>query len=147
MKKIILAFICAVLSTALIASIFSTQSVVASLEEIGINRDMLTRLKMTVTDLASIKLLGLIVAACFLIGFLVAKFAQGWLGGSRLYWFIAAGATAWLCALLLMSYQLQLMPLAGARTNVGLLVQAMAGAVGGFLFAKMTADQSRIKDT
>lgn len=147
MKKTILAFISAVLCTALIASLLSTQSVVASLQDVGVQIDLLTRLKMTLTDLAAIKLLGIIVAACFLVGFLVAKFSKRYLGGSRLYWLIAAGASAWPCALLLLSYQLQLMPIAGARTNLGLLAQSLAGAAGGLLFAKMTADQYLTKDT
>ena len=140
-KQLVLPFISAVLCTALIASIFSTQFVVAGLQDVGVEIDFLTRLSMTLGDLAIIKLLGIIIAISFLIGFLVAKLGRAKFGGLRLYWCVMAGAAAWLCALLLMSYQLQLMPLAGARTHFGLLLQAMAGAAGGLMFASLSADK------
>jgi len=138
----ILPYIGAVLLTALIASVFSTQFVVAGLSEVGVEIGLIDRLKMTVTDLAMVKLAAGIIAVGFLVGFLVATFGHNKFGGVRLYWLVAAGAMAWLCTLLLMSYQLQLQPIAGARSHIGLLLQMIAGGAGGYLFAKFSGNQA-----
>lgn len=133
-----LAYLAAVLLTAVLASVFSTQMVIAGLSDLNVEIDLATRLGMTLTDLAILKFLLMIIGACFLIGFLIAAFARSKLNGSRKLWFMAAGALAFLSALLLMSYSLQLMPIAGARSSFGLFLQAASGAVGGYLFAKLS---------
>jgi len=132
------AFIAAVLTTGILASAFSTQFVVAALQDVGAVIPMSTRLTMTAKDLAILQTLGLVTAACFLIGFLVAQLGVNFVGGSRTAWFVVAGASALVCTLLLMSWQLQLMPIAGARTQLGLAFQGLAGAIGGLVFATLS---------
>jgi hypothetical protein len=50
-----------------------------------------------------------------------------------------AGACALVSTLLLMSWFLQLMPIAGARTTLGLAFQGLAGACGGYVFARVSS--------
>jgi len=74
------ALIAAALLTGVLASIFSTQFVISGLESIDVNIPINDRLTMTLKDLAILKLLVLIVAICFTVGFLVAAFFNGRLG-------------------------------------------------------------------
>ena len=96
------------------------------------------RLIMTMTDLAILQTLGGVVAACFLVGFIVASVCLKTLGGNRMFWYPLAGAAALVSTLLLMGAIMQLTPVAGARTLFGLLTQAVAGGFGGTVFARLT---------
>ncbi len=139
--RYIAAFIAAVVSTSIFASIFSTQFVVAGLQDVGAIVPLTTRLSMTIRDLAIIETLGLVTAACFMIGFLVAGVCIKVAGGSRLMWYVAAGGCALTCTLLLMEWQLQLTPIAGARTSLGFAFQGLAGGLGGAIFARLTRNK------
>jgi hypothetical protein len=93
---------------------------------------------MTVKDLAIFQILGIATTACLLPGFLLAGLCHRFIGGNRKLWFVIAGASALITLLLVMSALMQLMPIAGARSNFGLFTQALAGASGGWLFARLT---------
>lgn len=141
--KLTAAFFAAVLTTSILASVFSSQFVIAALQEVNAVIPLSTRLSMTLQDLAIIQTLGLVTTACFLVGFIVAALCIKCIGGSRVAWFTLAGASALTCTLLLMSWQLQLTPIAGARTFPGLAFQTLAGALGGFVFAKLSRPKTR----
>ena len=117
----------------------TVQLVLAGLQDLGVEIDLAARTRMTIDDLAIIKPFAALMAVCFLIGFTVAHFVRGKLGGSRILWYVCAGAASWVCTLLIMSYVLQLMPVAGARSGFGLLLQALAGGIGGLAFAKLSS--------
>ena len=93
---------------------------------------------MTFGDLAILKSLGIVISICFLIGFLIAGLVKRFLGGSRLSWYTMAGGLSLAATLILMEHVLELMPVAGARTTAGMFTQALAGAMGGFVFAQLT---------
>jgi len=133
------AFLIAVACASLLASLFSTQSVIASLQGIGAEISFRTRMDMTLGDFKILQSLAPIIATCFLIGFLVAAMCNKFFIANRNLWFVAAGGCAFIAALLLLSWFFQLMPIAGARTVFGLACQALAGAVGGYVFSKFTA--------
>ena len=140
MKNILLlcgAFIVSVLAASVAASIFSTQFVLAGLQGLGVAVSLNTRLEMTFNDLAILQTLGIVIAVCFLIGFLTAALCKRFIGGNRIFWYVLAGGSSLLAALLIMSAVLQLIPIAGARTTFGLLSQALAGALGGYIFASL----------
>jgi hypothetical protein len=136
--RYLIAFIISVLAASIIASMFSTQFVVAGLRELGLEIPTATRLAMTFGDLASLRFLGIILGMCFLIGFIVAAVAKHYIGGSRLSWYTVAGGLSYTVALLLIEQILQLMPIAGGRTIEGMFTQGLAGAIGGFIFAQLT---------
>ena len=133
-----LAFITAVLSTSVLASFFSTQSVIASLQAVGADVSFGTRLTMTLNDLKILQALAPITSVCLLIGFSVATACNKYLINHRIAWFIVAGACAFISTLLLLNWFFQLMPIAGARSLLGLTFQGLAGAIGGYLFVKTT---------
>nr|WHW29601.1 hypothetical protein [uncultured bacterium] len=140
MKKILHfcgAFIVSVLAASVAASIFSTQFVLAGLQNLGVRVSLNTRLEMTFNDLAILQTLGIVIAASFLIGFLTAALCKRFIGGNQMLWYVLAGGCSVLSALLIMSAVLQLMPVAGARTTFGLLTQTLAGAFGGYVFARL----------
>jgi len=129
------AFVAAVLVASLLASAFSTQFVIANLLSIGVDVTFETRLAMTARDFSILQTLGLVVAASFLVAFIIAGGLTRWVGGNRTFWYVFAGTSSIVCLLMLMSLQLQLMPIAGARSNLGLAFQAFAGGCGGWLFS------------
>ncbi len=132
------AFFAAVLLSSTLSSIFSTQFVIAGLQSVSVDIPIGTRISMTLEDFAIFKALLAVISACFLIGFLVASACIRLVGGHRNAWYMLAGASALVTTLLLMSWQMQLMPIAGARTFFGLITQGISGAFGGLLFSMYT---------
>ena len=132
------AFLVAALLASLLGSFFSSQFVLNELQSVGVDISLSTRLSMTLSDLAILQTLGIAFGAALLVAFLVAAACVKFIGGNRLFWYTFAGACAVVTLLLLMSWQLQLMPIAGARSNLGILFQAIAGGTGGWLFARLT---------
>ena len=140
--KIGLAFIAASLATGVAASVFSTQFVIAGLGAIDVHVPFGTRLSMTVTDLRMLLILVPSAMACFLPAFVVAAVLSKHVGGSRDAWFVLAGGVALVVELMIIEASLSLMPIAGARTAAGLALQGVAGALGGYVFARLTTARS-----
>ena len=134
----VLAFIVAVAVAGVTGSVVSTQFVIAALNSIDVAVPFGVRISMTVRDFGILPTLLPAVAACFLPGFLVAGLCASKIGGSRIGWFTVAGATALVAELMLMRAALGLMPIAGARSTFGMLSFALAGAAGGWVFARLT---------
>lgn len=137
--RLAIAFIAAVFITAVFSSIFSTQFVIAGLQNLGVEIPLGVRVKMTLGDLSILQTLLMIIAACFLVGFLVAWLCSSKLNGNRTLWYAVAGACAYLLTFFVLEAVLQLMPVAGARTGFGLFTQAIAGLIGGYVFARISA--------
>jgi hypothetical protein len=130
--------IAATLATSILGSIFSTQSVIASLAAINVDVPLATRLSMTVNDFNILIALGPITAICFIVGFIIAGLAHGYIGGNRTAWYVVAGSTALITTLLIIKSILLITAIAGTRTHLGLMSFALAGAVGGWVYAKLT---------
>lgn len=128
----------AVLTTSIIGSIFSTQSVIASLQSIDVVVPFGTRFSMTINDLGILPALAPLTLICFFIGFIIAALCTRLLGGSRTLWHVAAGAVAIMSTLLIMKAVLLITPIAGARTVVGVMSFGLAGAIGGWVYDKFT---------
>ena len=136
------AFLVAVLAASIVSSVFSSQFVVAGLNGVGVDVPFNIRIAMTFSDFSILQTLLMVVAACLLIGFLIAALGFKLLGGNRQLWYVAAGGCALLTTLLLMESLLQLMPVAGARTTFGLITQAIAGMLGGYVYAVVSKPKS-----
>jgi hypothetical protein len=130
--------IAATVATSILGSIFSTQSVIASLAAINVDVPLATRLSMTVNDFNILIALGPITAICFIVGFIIAGLAHGYIGGNRTAWYVVAGSTALITTLLIIKSILLITAIAGTRTHLGLMSFALAGAVGGWVYAKLT---------
>lgn len=137
------AFLAAVLSTSVLASVLSTQFVLALLGDLNIDVSFADRVAMTWADFGILPAMGMAVAACFLIGFPVAGLLASRVGGDRRLWFALAGCSALLVELAIMRSTLGLMPISGARTTAGFIAQGAAGAAGGWLFAALTTGLSQ----
>lgn len=143
----ILSYAAAVLLTTVLACAFSSHFVLWALSadlgvEIGVGRWLAT---MAGDVLGMGPLYGGIVAVAFGIALPVAALIVGTLCRAGVAWlglrplgFAAGGAAAMLTALFVIRLLLEESPVAGARTPLGLAAQALAGAVGGHLYARLT---------
>ncbi|HLF30631.1 MAG TPA: hypothetical protein VI566_06330 [Xanthomonadales bacterium] len=128
-------YILAVLVSYTLASLFSTQSVVASLGSLGVTVTWPERMRMGLQDLAGMRGVFLpVIAAAFALALPVAS----WLGRRRPTWrkhlFALAGAVGLIAVHLSLKAAFDIIPIAGARSALGLAAQALAGAVGGYMF-------------
>jgi hypothetical protein len=138
----IVGLIAATLTTSVVGSVFSTQSVISSLQSLDIDVPLATRLSMTLGDLAILPSLMPIIAICFIVGFAVAAMCIGHIGGNRTAWHIVAGAVALITTLIIIKMVLSITAIAGTRSLLGLLSFGLAGAIGGWVYAKITIQAS-----
>jgi hypothetical protein len=141
----VVGLIAATLTTSVIGSIFSTQSVISSLQSLEIDVPLATRLSMTIDDFGILPTLAPVTAICFVIGFIVAALCVRYIGGNRTAWHILAGAAALITTLLIMKAVLLITAIAGTRTLMGLLSFGLAGAIGGWVYAKITTRKETAK--
>jgi hypothetical protein len=133
----VVAFIAAVLATAILGAIASTQFVLAALAAVGTAIPFTARLSMTLQDVVGmLPLYGAVVAVGFLVAFPIAARVIRALPHARLPGYALAGAIAVAGAILVMVQLFGLTPIAGARSTLGLAVQGLAGAAGGAVFAR-----------
>jgi len=134
-------WIAAALTTVILGVVFQTQNVLAKLNDIGADVSFGERLSMTAYDIFRlgslyIIFIGIAFAIAFLAGgavFRIAKFGRPMI-------YMVAGAAAMLVMLMLMKevfFGTQV--IAGARDTVGLSLQMLAGALGGFVFSRVSA--------
>ncbi len=143
--KIMLAFIFACISTFILASIFSTQFVIAYH---GVDVSLVDRLSMTLADLFGMLTKGKaftpysnIIAIALAIAFLFASVARLILKPLAKWAFLIAGGAAMALILGLMYKNFQTIPISGARGIFGFSAQVLAGIVGGWVFTKIINHQ------
>lgn len=137
--RLLIAFLLAIATTVVLASIMQTLSVEAALSAAGAEFDPATRVSMAASDF-----LGLapsfapVVAAGFAVAFIVAAILMRILKPLAPLAFPLAGAAAIAAALVAMPVMLDLQgitPLAGSRGALGFALQCLAGAAGGLVFS------------
>lgn len=143
MKRIghwLLAWLLAAMSTSVLGSVVQSQLNLARIVALGGPVTIDVRLATTWHDLIHFApTFAAIVAAGFLIAFLVAALIVRKAPRARVFWHALAGATAIATALLLMQYMLGLQPVAAARDGLGLAALAICGAIGGWVHAGFSA--------
>lgn len=124
-----------VLTTAL-ASIFSTQMILAKLINIGADVNLSQRLSMTVYDMMHFgSLYGLFIFIAFIIAFLTSHFITQSFNTPRRLTYILAGGVAIAVMLWLMKQVFFGVPIVGgARDTTGLILQILAGMMGGAFY-------------
>jgi len=133
-------WLAAVLTTVIVGVFLQTQNVLARLGNIGADIGFAERISMTLYDLRYLGSLYVIfvsmaLAAAFLVGGLVFRFTK--FGRPLIY--TVAGATALLVMLFGMKQAFfDIHMIAGARDALGIAMQMLAGAVGGFVFARVS---------
>lgn len=119
----------------LLAATSATQHVASSLNSMGLPVSIGTRLNMTVQDLAGMAGMFLpLIAFGFLVAFLVTALLCRWWGRWRIPLYTLAGACALACIHVTLNLAFDITPVAIARSLPGLLVQAAAGAAGGYTY-------------
>jgi len=138
--KIVLVFILSVIIATLVASLFSTQFVIAALESSGAQVGWGDRLDMTLYDLGHLGLVyGIFISIGLLVAFLVAGLVHTIAKTKRPLIYVVAGMTSFVVMLYLMQAVFFGVPIiAGARSTMGLAFQALAGGIAGYVFAKLT---------
>lgn len=124
-----------------LASSFSTAIVLINLQQSGAKINMNEGLSMWLYDSQHFApLYGLFVLVAFLCAFLAAAIVFKRVKTNRTLLYIIAGATAIIVMLYAMKSVFFGVPIvAGARTYFGLFLQALAGGIGGYIYARLTA--------
>jgi len=145
LKRILILFV-SVISTVIVASTISSNRVINSLGAIGAETSFGERLSMSVYDVTHFgTLYGIFIflalAIAFAAGWAVFKLAKT----GRTLVYVVAGATAIFVMLWAMEQVFFGVPIvAGARDGFGLILQMLAGGVGGFIFAKLTSTKAAV---
>ena len=141
-------YLAAVGLTYILATVSATQHVVAQLASMGIDVGLGDRLAMTVKDLAGMAGMFLpLIAFALLAAFLVTALIVHWWDRWRIALYVIAGAAAMVTLHLALHLAFGLTPVAIARSGAGLVVQALAGAAGGYLYARLRGNRSPQTDS
>lgn len=132
-------YLLAVVAAYLLAASAATQSVVSSLAGMGVELSLDQRLSMTLTDIAGMAGMFLpMVAFGLLVAFMATALICRYLNRWRIPLYVLAGASALVCIHLLLHLAFGITPVAAARTAGGLMLQSIAGAVGGLTYVLLS---------
>lgn len=139
--KRVFAYVVAVLGTGILATALSTQFVLKDLAGLGVAMPVSVWVETTLQDVIGMgPLYTPLIAIGFLIAFAAAALVTRAMPGARVLVFAAAGGVA-LATILVGAetafFNLQI--ISGARNMDGLIAQIAAGALGGWLYAKLSA--------
>jgi hypothetical protein len=136
--RTLLYFIVAVSATFVLASIVGTQLVLADILSFGLVVSLSDRVSATIHDIAGLAtVLPILISVALLLAFIIAESGRRILTGKRTYWYMAAGLTSLPAALILIKTLMGGTVFAAARTGFGMLLFALCGLFGGWLFARM----------
>lgn len=131
-------FVATVLATFLLTSIVGTQLVLADILGFGLVVSSADRVSATIHDIAGlVTMLPILISVTFLLAFTIAESGRRIMSGKRTYWYMAAGLTSLPAALTLIKTLMGGTVFAAARTGFGMLLIALCGLIGGWLFARL----------
>lgn len=144
MKKLLLTlhFLLATVVTVIFACIAQTQMVLHELSQLEVQISLSKRLYMSWQDLAGLlPSYGSIILLGLAIGFGATKLIRRYtsIKSSNLY--IFAGGAVMAVILIAMQPVLGVTLIAGARSSVGIILQIIAGMIGGFCFMSLRKPQ------
>jgi len=142
--RLVIAYGSAVLVGGVATTILSTQIVLQYLVNAGADMPLAVRLDATVTDLVGFApTLILLTAIGYLIAFPVARSVSRRIGGLRTFGYTLSGFVT----IMMMIYAIEVFyqtlldstitPIGSGRDLMGLLIIGMAGAAGGWVFARL----------
>ena len=136
----VLGLIAAALATYIIGTALNSQFVIG-MHDISVSIG--DRFNMTLFDISNMVAYLVIVAIALLIGFLIATILKRFLPNLAKVAYPIAGATAIAVALGAMYIMFQTIPISGARSTMGFLAQMFAGAIGGWVFARIAVQPAK----
>jgi hypothetical protein len=121
-----------------LASLFHSQFVMAELTSVGVNISFNDRLSMSLDDLIGLyPTYAAVISTSFLLAFSIATLLLKFIKlPSSLMYFIGGGLGI-TTALIVMHPILDITLIAGARSTFGFVCQALAGAIGGWVFSHL----------
>lgn len=142
MVRVLSAYLVAVLVAYAAAAVAQTQSMLANLQDMGVDVTLGDRLAATGHDLLGMATLFLpMIAAGFALALPVAAGIIRMLPRWRPVGYALAGGVALLAIHLLLQQAFNITPISAARTALGLTVQALSGALGGWVFLQCLPDR------
>jgi len=136
--RILLLWLIAVVVTTGVISIIHSLRIQQGLAELGVVLPVGLRLQTIGRDFVGLApALGAVVAIALAVGFVVAAVLRPRLPALAGIAYPLAGAVAIYVALFAMHYSYDITPIAGARGTFGLPLFALAGAFGGWIFARL----------
>lgn len=147
MLRVLTAFLLAVIATYLLAATFSTQIILHQVAELGLPVSLIVRLDTTFKDLLGMLPMYLpFVAASLVIAIPVSALALKVVPIPRTLGFLIGGAAALWALHMIMFAAFGIHALPATRLPVGMATQALAGAVGGYVYAKLSVEQVRSRN-
>lgn len=142
MTKTSLAFIAAVCVAYLLTSVLGTQFVLADIQSYGLPVSLPDRLAASLHDIYGlVPMLLMLVSAAYLVAFVIAALGKRCVGGRHQYWILVAGFTSLPVAMMLIKLTMGITPFALAGTGSGLLLIALCGLAGAWVFARLTQNR------
>ncbi len=136
MKRVI-AFLMAVVVAYIVAAVTYTQLNLSNLVDMGLAVPFGVRLSATLHDLVGMSVFYLpTMAIALLVGFGLAALALKWVPQLRTLGYMTGGFVSLLSLILVLGIPFDTHLLAVTRTNTGLVIQCLAGALGGYVFAR-----------
>ena len=141
------AWLASVLAVGILGVIFQTQNVIARLGDLGADVGMGQRLSMTFYDIMHLgSLYTPFIAIALVIAFLAGGLLYRFMKFGRYIIYLIAGAVAILIMLFLMKRAFfGVHIINGAKDALGISLQVLAGAIGGWVFAHLTRNLIKTK--
>ena len=142
--KPVLAWILGVMATVVLGVGFQTQNVISKLNAVGAEVSLGDRLSMTAYDIFHLgSLYGIFISVALAIAFLIGERVIHFAKANRTLVYAAAGAVAiWVLLFTMKTQFFDTHIIAGARDAIGISLQMLAGAVGGFVFSKVSLQRA-----
>ncbi len=136
--KRVLAYLLACFATYALGVLFASQQAISSLQTLGAPVSIGVRLQVYFHDVLGMTASYLpLIAIVLLIAFGVAALVVRLLAFGRAPLFVAAGATAVIAIHLLLTLSFEIHPIGSTRTVFGLMLQGLAGLIGGFVYVRL----------
>jgi hypothetical protein len=133
--KNVSSFLAAVIAAYILGAIFISQGNIASVVAMGFDISVAQRFDAALHDVTHMTNIYLpVIAVSYLIAMPVATFMIKYVPHQRMILYVLAGAVGLVTIHLLLKLLLGISGIAATRTVVGLIAQAIAGGVGGYLF-------------
>ena len=134
------AWLAAVLAVVILGVIFQTQNVIARLGNIGADIGFIERLSMTAYDIIHfgslyIPFIAIALVIAFLAGGLLYHFTKF---GRPLIYPVAGGVAILVMLFLMKQAFFDVHIINGAKDELGISLQVLAGTIGGWVFARLT---------
>jgi len=134
------AWLVAILTVVCLGVIFQTQNIISRLGKLGADVSFGERLSMTAYDISHLgSLYGIFIAIALAIAFLASGLVHRYAKFGRPLIYSVAGGVAILIMLFAMKrvfFDIHI--IAGARDGFGIILQMLAGVIGGWVFAHLT---------